>query len=136
MLWMVNINHLIWGYLFLAYGLPYDCPFPGATPFNGTEQVAHVWGAIFIAVSLSSILSDFMKKTLWSICFLIPQQFVVMYGAMEFTKEVVTGGDDVRVLLAAAWFVPAAIGHTIAIIHRTSRDRQYNFLKKISFFED
>lgn len=125
--WAVNLNHILWGWYFLAYDLPAFYVGTVGFTYYGSEVF---WGVVFIAVALLSIISNFFNNIFGTVL-MLPQQMVITYGVVETAKTLLSSHMPGSLILSLCWFGPLALMHTIAIVTRYNKTLKMEIAEKM-----
>jgi len=129
-IWLVNLNHILWGVFFLIEETPIPSNFGATIAFTNPEYQS-LFGLMFILVALCSVISDFFDGIRGTIL-LIPQQLVVTYGCTVLMYAISNGAVfGSEFILSACVILPLTAMHTVAVITRYTREHHAKIIIKL-----
>ena len=136
LLWVVSLNHLIWGVVLLFSGDPVNV--------TAIHHISTVLGGRWtccvglLAISIAAIAGLLFKKRMLSLCCLLPQQFLVIGSAIAASQSIWSGtfADGTfrgHMFLGADQGIHILMGlfHTVSIVEVHSRELLDIFGQKI-----
>lgn len=115
--------HSSWGVILLTH------PYP--SPYGSLEQLVTMYGTtligwLLIGVSLLTAMGIFViyfqtVRPIVALCWVLPQQFLLIYMAGQTLQTYLTTPTNTRALLAFGYLLPAAIVHGLTIIDHYQR---------------